>query len=610
MGERSMLAAMSGRLPAPISIPDALPIGEERSPVAVAALEKAFEAVGRALKSIAFNRHRRDAFLDYFQPAYDQIARVIDKSGPLELKLEVSTLVWGKDHVLEDDSSERNIVYPLWQEGVRLLVIAPGVSIEELLRFFTIVIGVEHRDPSEDLLTRLWREEFQHIDWVVMTDFALAEEDNAVEVEVEVEKVLTYLHNELTSDKGDSISFARVSLDDLELKLENLAQIRRAKVEPGAPVTSQEDQARIQGEILADELLLLEKICGILFQVMELPASEREVNDIAAAFEQLLDGLILEGKFAAIEKVIERLNQFAYRADLPLPNRELARSCNEKLSTLMLEGQRVRAVATALNTGATRDLEGVKRYLVRLGPHATVQLLDLLDTLSAPHHRRVVADVLVEVGRYGVQLFANRLATASSNLAKELLYIIDRINPPNKLELFAGVLKHENAVLRMEGLSAIGRTQDDKCFGIILDVFATHDVPQMRAHAARILASYPPAKARVPLLEAARDEAFEQRPDGEKRAIYGALARLEDEPTREFLREALHEKATLLSKRRVDDKKLMVISALSTAPSIPTLQLLADVAKDPKLHSKEVVEAARKAALGMRSRLLGEESPS
>lgn len=609
MGNRSMLVAMSGRLPAPISIPDAPPIGEERSPVAVAALEKAFEAVVRALKTIAFNRHRRDAFVEYFQPAYDQLMRVMDRSGPLELKLEVSTLVWGRDHVLEDDSSERNIIYPLWQEGVRLLVIAPTVTIDELLRFFTIVIGVEHRDPSEDLLTRLWREELQHIDWVVMTDFALVEEENGVEVEVEVEKVLTYLHHELTSDKGESISFARVSLDDLELKLENLSQIRRAKVDQ-APVMAPAEQARIQEEILSDELLLLEKICGILFQVMELPASEREVNDIAAAFEQLLDGLILEGKFAAIEKVIERLNQFAYRADLPLPNRELARSCNERLSTLMLEGQRVRAVATALNTGATKDLEGVQRYLERLGPPATVQLLDLLDTLSAPHHRRVVADVLVEVGRYGVQLFANRLSTASSNLAKELLYVIDRINPPNKLELFAGVLKHENAVLRMEGLSAIGRTQDDKCFGIILDVFLTHEVPQMRAHAARILAGYPAEKARVPLLDAARAEEFEQRPDGEKRAIYGALARLEDDVTREFLREALHEKATLLNKRRVDDRKLMVIAALSTAPSIPTLQLLAEVAKDPKLHSKEVVEAARKAALGMRSRLLGEEAPS
>lgn len=604
-----MLPAMAGRLPAPISLPDGAPLGEERSPHAVAALSKAFEAVERALKTIAFNRHRRDSYAEYFQPAYEQLTRILDENGTLELKLEVSTLVWGREHVLEDDSSERNIIFPLWQEGVRLLVITPGVPLAELLRFFTIVIGVEHRDPSEDLLTRLWREELKHIDWVVMTDFALVDDDSAAEVEVEVEKVLTYLHHELTSDKGESISFARVSLDDLELKLENLAQIRRTKVEH-AKVASPEECARIQEEILTDEMLLLEKICGILFQVMELPANEREVNDIAAAFEQLLDGLILEGKFAAIEKVIERLNQFAYRADLPLPNRELARSCNDKLSTLMLAGQRVRAVATALNTGATKDLEGVSRYLTRLGPPATVQLLDLLDTLVAPHHRRMVADVLVEVGRYGVQLFANRLATASSNLAKELLYVIDRINPPNKLELFAGVLKHENAVLRMEGLSAIGRTQDDRCFKIILDTFLTHEVPQMRAHAARILAGYPPEKAREPLLEAVRDEAFEQRPEGEKRAIFAALARLEDDVTREFLRQTLAEKASLLHKRRVDERKLMVIAALATAPSLVTLQMLAEVAKDPKLHSKEVVEAARKAAVAMHARLLGEEAPS
>lgn len=604
-----MLPCMSGRLPDPISIPDApASLGDDHPPAAVKTLENAFEALARGLKGIAFNRHRRDAFLDYIQPAFDLFTRVLEL-GPLELKLEVSTLVWGHHHVLEDDTADRNLVYPLWQEGVRLLVLSPGMPIEELLRFYTIVIGVESRDPSEELLTRLWREELTHIDWVVMTDFALIEDNGAEEVEVEVEKVLTYLHRELTSDKGESISFARVSLDDLEMKLENLAQIRKTKIQQGS-VALPEDQARLQGEILADEVLLLDKICGILFQVMELPASEQEVTDIAAAFEQLLDGLILGGKFSTIEKVIARLNQFAYRADLPLPNRELARNCNDTLTRLMLEGQRVRAVGTALNTGATKDLDGVKSYLVRLGPTATVQLLDLLDTLNAPHHRRVVADVLVEVGRYGVQLFANRLATASSNLAKELLHIIDRISPPNKLELFAGVLKHDNAVLRMEGLSAIGRTQDDKCFQIILDVFQRHEVAQMRAHAARILAGYAPERARVPLLDAVRAEDFDQRPEGERRAIFGALARLEDEPTRHFLRGCLGEKATLLNKRRVEEKKLMVISALSTAPSIPTLQLLADVAKETKLHSKDTCEAARRAALGMRSRLLGEEGGS
>lgn len=563
---------------------------------------KTFEAIKKATKAIAFSRHRTDAFADYMQPAFDRLERLLEQ-GPVEVKVEVSTLVNGDVHVLEDDAAELNIVYPLWQDGVRLLVFSPGITLEELIKFYTILIGVEPRDASEDLLTRLWRADLAHVEWVVMTDFALSEDETAEEVDIEVEKVLTYLHRELTGNgKGPSISFARVSLEDLELKLEGLTQLRQTKTDDDA--APPEVQAEVQREVDADEDVLLAKICGIMFQVMELPSTPREIDDIGAALEQILDGLILEGRFGTIEKVIEQLEAVSYRGDLPVENRELARSLGEKMQRLMHEGQRIRAVATALNTGATRDLEGVRMYLVRLGPTATVPLLELLDSLNAPQHRRVVADVLVEVGRHGVQLFSNRLATASSNLAKELLYIIDRIDPPNKLELFSNVLKHENAVLRMEGLTAIGRTHNAQCFQIIHDVFTTHDVPQMRAHAARILAGYPADKAAPTLLSAALADQFEQRPDGEKRAIIGAIARLEHPEAERFFRDVFDAKGGLLGKRRVAERKLMAVAALATAPSIPHMQTLAEVARDAQ-HSKEVCEAAKQAALGMRQRLVG-----
>jgi hypothetical protein len=602
---------MTDRSPDPISLeggPLAATALGAHSSRQVAELRRGFEALKKATKTIAFNRHRKDAFLDYIQPAFD-IFDSVSATGPLELKLEVSTVVWGNDTVLEDDGAENNIVYPLWRDGVRLLVFMPGLKVEEFLRFYAILIDVDPGGRSEDLLTRLWKQEFTHIDWVVMTDYDLVEGEEVEEVEVEVERVLQYLHHEMQSEQGESISFARVSLDDLNLKLEDLSAIRKTKIE--GEVVDEVEQEILQHVLHADEQLLLDKIMGIIFQVMELPATPSEVDDISAAIEQLLDGLILEGKFGTIGRVIEKLDAFAYRSDLPLENRELARSCQERLMTLMMEGQRVAAVGSALNSGVTKDLAGVKDYLVRLGPTATVQLLNLLDSLTVPNHRRVVADALVEVGRHGVALFAKRLETASSNLAKELLYIIDSIDPPNKLELFRGVLKHENAVLRMEGLTAIGRnTNDDKCFHIIREVFEAHEVPQMRAHAARILATMPRPEAAKALLDAAREEHFDDRPDGEKRAIFGAVARIEgSDDASGFVRGVFEEKGGLLHKRKVAERKLMMIGALSTAPSIPNMQLLAEVLQAPKNHSKEVLETAHKAALSMRQRLLGGGGP-
>jgi hypothetical protein len=603
--------------PRPISMIDEAPVSADGDVVdaprssaigdgEVAHVKKVFQELKKALKTITFNRHRTADWLSYVSQAHAMMSTYLDVHRQLETKLEVSTYVVGDKAVLEDDSHEQNIIYPLWQVGIRLLVFKQGITPEELIKFYLTVVDFKKSDASQDLLTTLWKQDYQCVEWVVVSDFAL--EDGGGEatedVEVEVEKVLNFLQDQLRSDTTEGIAFARVSVADLDLKLVQLEQLRQTVVDK--PSVSGDAVAQVQAQIGEDERTLLERICTILFDVMTLPATPSELEDIQAALEQLLDGLILEGRFATIDALLGHCDALTTRPDLPSANRELARTCGDRLFMLMHEGQRVRAVGGALNTGRTKDLEGVRRYLVRLGATATLLLIDLLDTLNAPQHRRLVADVICEVGKQGVPVFAKRLQSAPSNLAKDLLYIIDKIDPPNKLELFAPILSHENAVLRMEGLSIVGRNKNERCFKIIQDVFEKHEIPQMRAHAARILAEYPPPMAEPVLMAKAKDPRFDERPDGEKRALIGAVARVESDGARAWVRSLFAEKSKLFGGQKIDDRKIMAISALASVPGMPTLQLLAEVAKnESKLHGKDVVEAARAAAIDMKNRLLG-----
>lgn len=597
---------MTRGAPAPISVDDGQPLtSEQRLPDSdLGHLRKVLMEIKKALKMAMFNRHRADLFEAYIAPAHGLLAAFLEIHRTCELKLEVSTFAVGDTPLLEDDSQESNIIYPLWAAGIRLLIFKEGIEALDLLRFFMTIIDFKKSNASDDLATHLWKQEFKGIEWVVVADFELGDEDEKAEVEIEVEKVLSFLQDQLRStDSSDSIGFARVSVADLDLKLEQLDQIR-ATVLSKQTVESQ-DKRSVQQEVIADERDLLRRICNILLEVMKLPASSRELTDLEQALEQLLDGLILEGQFGMVDRLLGQCGVIAADANLPTANREMARTCGDRLFMLMHEGQRVRAIGTALNSGRTKDMDGLRRYLLRLGPTVALLLLDLLDTLNASTHRRLVADVLVDIGQQGVPMFARRLPTASSNLAKDLLYIIDKINPPDKVQLFAPILKHENAVLRMEGLTTIGRTKDNACFAIIKEVFETHEVPQMRAHAARILAEYPPKWCEPVLLGVVKDEKFDTLADGEKRALIGAIVKVESPSCQSWVRSLFAEKSGLLKGRKIDDKKLMAISALQSMPGMPSLQLLVEVAKDEKQHSKEVREAAHAAALEVKKRLLG-----
>ena len=590
--------------PAPISVED-VPVTMPDVRLAdsdLGHLRRVLVEIKKALKQAMFNRHRTEQFESYIAPAHSLLAAFLEVHHICELKLEVSTFVVGDTPLLEDDSPENNIIYPLWQAGIRLLVFKEGVTGLDLLRFFMAVVDFKRSQANDDLATYLWKQEYPGIEWVVVADFEIGEETEAQEVEIEVEKVLTFLQDQLRSDSSDSIGFARVSVADLDVKLDQLEQIRQTVISK-ATVESADKKSIVQ-EVKSDERDLLRRICNILLEVMKLPASARELTDLEQALEQLLDGLILEGQFGMVDRLLGQCEAISRDGTLPSPNREMARTCGDRLFMLMHEGQRVRAIGTALNSGRTKDLDGLRQYLLRLGPTVTLLLLDLLDSLTAPAHRRVVADVLASVGQQGVPMFGRRLATASSNLAKDLLYIIDKINPPDKVQLFAPILKHENAVLRMEGLTTIGRTKDNACFGIIREVFETHEVPQMRAHAARILAEYPPKWCEPVLLGVDKDAKFEERPDGEKRALIGAIAKIESPGAQSWVRSLFAEKSGLFN-RKADDKKLMAIAALQSAPGMPSLQMLAEVAKDEKHHSKEVREAAHAAAMEVKKRLLG-----
>jgi hypothetical protein len=216
-----------------------------------------------------------------------------------------------------------------------------------------------------------------------------------------------------------------------------------------------------------------------------------------------------------------------------------------------------------------------------------------------------VADVLAEVGRNHVATFIARLKHPSSNLVKDMLTVIDKINPPNKFTLFGEVLTHPNAILRLETLAVIGRNPAEECFQQIIKVVREHEDPHMRAQAMRLLPNYAPDKSESLVLSIVKNDNFEKLSDPEKKALFTTLVQLRTPAAEAFLKEILEQKSGMFAKKKVDDLKLLLIAGLEGAPSVPGLHLLVSIAQDQKLHSKDVCEGARAAAVNVKARLLG-----
>lgn len=565
-----------------------------------------FDRLRRGLKQIALYRHNVDRYGEYLEGFTTGMQELLAVHPMISFKLDAMAYKIGPHVVFEDDSRENNIIFPLWSVGVRMLVFKNGVDADELQRFFLLCLNANDTEKKgrEDIATLLWKAELTHIEYVVVEGFKALPDEDLEEVEIEIEKVVAYLYRQLQSNSEDFLRFARISSEDLELQLDDVDQMRGAIIQ-GVTATAG-DRARVQTGLVREDQRQLTKLVTVLFQLLELDTTEASFEDVAEAFIQLLDALILQENFTAIDQIRRRFAVSSSKDRLSEASRELVDRCSDRFRTRMGESQRVQAIGQMLNTGLAKDPDGIRRYLQSLGVEAIIPLLDMLESLTLLPNRRLVCDVLSELGKAYVDTFSSRLGHPSSNLVKDMIYVIDKINPPNKFALFGQTLEHPNAILRLETLAVIGRSGTDDSFAVVARTFKTHADPQMRAQAARLLPNFAPEKGASMLLEMIQADAFDKVVEAERKAAFSALVQLRSAPVDAFLTQIFEQKSSLFAKKRVDDLKLLAIGGLESAPSIPALQLLRAVAEDAtKKHSKDVRETAAAAITNVKARLTG-----
>ncbi len=572
---------------------------------AIHEVREIFLKLKKALKQISLYRHNVDRYPEYLEGVHSAMADFLDRKGILELRVEAMAYKYKGVVVFEDDSRENNLIYPFWSHGLRLFIFKPGLSPDELLRFVMLCLtsGEDKAKRNEDVITRLWKCEFEAIEYIVVEAFKAVPDDDPEEVEVAVEKVVAYLYRQLQSNSKDYLRFARISLEDLELELNNVDQIRGAVVQ-GVTAT-EADRQRVATSLETESDRTMSKLVTVLFQLLELDTTTENFEDVADAFVQLLDALLIGEKFQSIAHIRKRFAVSMNKPKLRPETRELIEQARDRFMTRMGDGQRLQTLAQILNQGIVKDPEGIREYLMALGGEAVPPLVEVLETLELLPNRRLISDILAELGSDQVDLFKSRLAHPSSNLVKDMLYVIDKIDPPEKYQIFSHVLGHPNAILRLETLSLIGRHDNEQCFDIIKTTLLQHEDAQMRSQAARCLPNFTIERSVPVLLDAVRPERLEGLEEPERKALFTALGQTQSKETQGYLFGILDSKSGLFNRRKMDDLKMLAIFALEANPSMPSLAKLADVAKDQKRNSKEVCESARAAVIQMQARIVG-----
>ncbi|WP_375758474.1 HEAT repeat domain-containing protein [Corallococcus exercitus] len=547
----------------------------------------------KGIKQIGMYRHNEARFPEFLAKAQEAISAYTEKFGPLSLKVEQQNFTLHGEPLFSEESP---LPYKFFRDGIRQLIFRPGLPLEELVTLTLIALSEPERG-ADDVLAQLWRAGMQQVEYVVVEGFSM-EGANEDEVQVEVDKVVGYLYSRLQTNSDDFLRFARVSAEDLDAKLDGVEQIRGLVV--GGRHASDDLKARIQREITEEEnARLFPKLVGAVFQVVEGGVDDAAL--LEEIFLQLLDMLLLQDDFATVNQIVLKLRALSQREG----GEDLGRLLNNFLHK-MGEEQRLTRLGESLKTTRTRQPQDVTRYLQALGVDSVLPLLSVLETIELPENRALLGDVLATFARDLPEPFVARLLSDRPQTVRDMVYILEKSNHPERVKMFGQVMKSPNLVVKLEVMQIIGRGRTAEARRIIHDAL-TDSVSQVRMLAAKLLPEFDREKAFTDLVRLVRDPGWDKKTSDEKAAVYGAIGATNLPAALSMMQQLLTVKPSLLNKRRVMEDKLLAITGLGGAGSIQSYKMLQAVVED-KAQPLEVLTAARKAMYQTRKALFGDSA--
>jgi hypothetical protein len=561
----------------------------------VTAARAVTNALLKGIKQIGLYRHADTKFADFLNPAHQALATYGSDFGTLQLKVELTNFSL---HGVELFDEGNPISYRFFKDGIRQILFRPGFTLAELVTFTMIALSDPDRG-AEDINAQLWRAQMPHFEHIMVHGFRM-DEFSEEEIQVEVDKIVDYLQRRLRSNNQDYLRFATISEDDLNLRLDDVEQMRGSVI--AGTYATPTLKATLQKEIEEEETLrLFPKLVAAVFALVEEHGQEPAL--ISNMLTQLLDAMLIQEDFVTIHNVVARLKSSAAKHPSQHPLHTLLKNFIARMG----EEARLIRIADILRFSKLKQPSELKKYLAALSFQSLGPLLEVLAEVQLPANRAFLLDVLVPFAEKHPEPFIVKLQSNKPQLVRDMISVLDRSNHPDKIRFFESVLQSDNLTHKLEVMAIIAKGKTGEARNLIARML--HDASQpVRMQAARVLPAFGAERAMNELLTIIHDKAFEKRELPEKEAFFAALGSTGTPGALTFFEERLETKAGLLNRKHVLEDKMLAIVGLAGRVSQGAVDRLTAHAQNAQ-HAPEVRQAARHHAQRITRALSKKTSP-
>jgi hypothetical protein len=534
-------------------------------------------AVVKATKGLRIYLPNNPVLIKFVEELATKLEGHIQRYGDFKLDVEPFVLRYKGAAIYENPDPKESLAFRVHSDGIRVVSFARGIEQRELKVFLGIVAFEQPGQQDDDIVTQLWERNLPHITYLLEEDFVEVDwQEDEPEIPSQQDAIsalfAAVVHNPPPLPRPIPKQFLAVTRDEA-------AWLRKLR------------QSELSRSYLND-------VFQILFSIL---AGTREIalfGDFIDIAGRLTVNMFMVGEVGHALQLVRFLDQLMKRGGLT----EEQRSRVAGALGAILNESTVHVLQEAIDTGETVSHEELRELLLTLGLRSLAAICELLGRVEKLKMRKVIIEVLVELGKDRPEVFAPFLNDIRWYLVRNVVLVLSLLGTPTALKMIVGLIAHKEQRIRKEVLGFLERSPDPKAKPYIVR-YLRDESSLLRIKALQILAREKPHFALKPVLALVSADDFKGKDLEEKKTIYEALGEIGDEKMLPLFRDLLLKKRWFKRSIQKEDA-ICAVAGLLRIGTPAAVELLEEARGQRNPETRAVIEeaiASIKAAKGAAS---------
>lgn len=496
--------------------------------------------------------------------------------GPLRLRIKQFEMHCSGQTVYENINRLESIAFRLFIDGMRELSFHPGIDKQEVITFLEVLGKVgEGGGIDDDIVTLLWEKHFNHIEYIVVEALqGEARRENCREMQPvsPAREQLEQVYRQETESIENIGPQKKIDLSTLQIFKLTEEEIKQIKAE-------------VRGE---EDLDVVGELEGILFDILRIERDPVLFSEILGIIDNIFQNLMVKGDFLHARKVLE------FFWEMSEPSKNLPQPLTTLIHHALVEAgnpKKIELLEPVLNGNTSERFEEFFSFMLLFDKSVVPALIELLASINRMNARRVLCDILVELGKMDVEPLISKLEDNRWFLVRNLIYVLGKIGDTRVIKSFSRFIQHKELKIRKEVLHALDTIDDPRACQLLVHFIFDPELSN-RIFAFKSLARKRVKEGLDPLIEMVNSKEFGSKELYEKKEIFDAVAKIGGDAVIPQLRTFLRRRWSFFKNLQSEEMGLCAALALQRIGSPPAIEALQEGSGS---KSKTIREACHKA---------------